>query len=217
MTRGEVIPVTDLTAPDAIIPDAAQSWSERLADFDRQDHENPSQPGGIVVVGGSMIAMWDSLAEDLAPSPVINRGLPGATIADFLRYADRTIIRYKPAQILLCAGSNDLAGGMMPRAVFHDYHRFVDTMHVAVPGCLVTYLSIMYSPKRWDMREAVRVTNHLIAAYTKDHPHTEFINASALVLGDDGNPHPDLYVDGLHLNRAGYARLITAIRPSLIA
>jgi len=192
------------------------NWSARFAEFESADRADPPQPGGIVFVGGSMIALWQTIAEDLAPARVINRGLSGATIADINNLADRLVVPYKPAQIVLCAGSNDLAGGLMPRAVFNEYHRFVDRISVALPGALVTYLSIMYSPRRWDLREAVRVTNHLIAAYTKDHPRTDFINASALVLGDDGNPHPDLYTDGLHLNRAGYARLISAIRPALV-
>jgi len=196
---------------------AHEDWGDRLNAYKESDRSNPQPPGGIIFVGGSTIALWTSMADDLEPYQVINRGLPGATIADFTRLAETLIIPYRPAQIVLYAGSNDLANGMMPRAVFHDYHRFIDTMSVALPATLVTYLSIMYSPERWDMREAVRVTNHLISSYTRDRPHAEFINASALVLGDDGQPLADLYTDGLHLNRAGYERLISAIRPNLVA
>ena len=52
--------------------------------------------------------MWKTVAEDMAPMPVINRGFGGSTMPDLIHYADRVIYPYKPKGILVYEGDNDI-------------------------------------------------------------------------------------------------------------
>ena len=117
---------------------------------------------------------------------------------------------------MVYSGENDIGAGRMPREIFHDYHRLVDLIHASQPRTLVTYVSIKQSPERWPLRDAIRVTNHLIAAYTKDHPGTSFVDITSLTLDQNGKPDPKFYTDGIHLSREGYEAWIPLLRAALI-
>jgi len=53
--------------------------------------------------------------------------------------------------------------------------------------------------------EKVKRLNALIATYCRRHG-IEFIDVFPLMLGPDGHPKPDIFVeDGLHMNGKGYA------------
>ena len=53
--------------------------------------------------------------------------------------------------------------------------------------------------------EKVRQTNQLIQDYARSHRHLSFINVFPHMLGADGLPRPEIYVeDGLHMNAKGY-------------
>jgi hypothetical protein len=48
--------------------------------FRVSDRVRPPPPGRVIFVGSSTIAHWTSLAQDLAPLPVLNRGIDGARL-----------------------------------------------------------------------------------------------------------------------------------------
>jgi lysophospholipase L1-like esterase len=191
-------------------------WENEISAFERLDQHTPPQKGAVVFAGSSTFTRWTDMERDFAPIPVINRGFGGSLISDVLRYADRIIIPYAPKQVVIYVGGNDLALGRMPRDVFHDYHRLVDLIHASLPKTPVLYVSIKLSVDHFPYKDAIRVTNHLIAAYTKDHPLTGYIDVYALTLDENGHLRNDLYADGLHLNRQGYELWIPVIKAALV-
>ena len=46
----------------------------------------------------------------MAPLPAVNRGFGGALIDDVVRYADRIVVPYQPAAVVLFAGTDDIGG-----------------------------------------------------------------------------------------------------------
>jgi len=104
----------------------------------------------------------------------------------------------------------------MPREVFHDYHRLVDIVHASLPKTLVSFISIKRSPDRWLLKDAIRVTNHLVQAYTKDHPLTSYIDTSQLTVDEAGKPIDAYFTDGVHLSRAAYELWIPVVRAALV-
>jgi len=181
-----------------------------------EDWQGAAVKGGIVFVGTSALALWDEMADDFAPLPVVNRAVRGSRIVDSYWAADQIIRPLEPRQVVVYSGEDDISDGHMPRDIFHDYHRLVDYIHALFPRTLVSYISIKHSPDRWPLRDAIRVTNHLIAAYTKDHPGTSFIDTASLTLDENGVPDPQYYVDGVHLAREGYLRWIPVVRAALV-
>jgi len=56
----------------------------------------------------------------------------------------------------------------------------------------------------------------LIEAYTRQTPRLKYVDTYDMVLGADGQPRPDLFVeDKLHFNAAGYKLLAERVRPYL--
>ncbi len=142
---------------------------------------------------------------------VINRGFGGSQVIDSVNYVERIVLPYQPRQIVLYAGGNDINGGKSPDQVFTDYKKFVAKVHLALPMTKITYISIAPNPARWVQVEKVKAANRLIAEHAKLDSRLGFVNVFTEMLGPDGKPKPDIYVeDQLHMNAKGY-ELWTAI------
>ena len=77
-------------------------------------------------------------------------------------------------------------------------------------------LAIKPSLSRWDRWPAMEAANALIAAYAAEHEGVVFVDIATPLLGDDGRPRTELYLDDqLHLNAAGYDVLTGLLRPLL--
>jgi lysophospholipase L1-like esterase len=196
--------------------DAAPFESE-IRKFDDADRAAPPEPGGVVFTGSSSIRLWTTMAEDFPGVRPINRGFGGSEISDAIRYVDRVVIRYQPAQVVFYSGDNDLNKGKSPAQVAADYKEFVDVILAKRPNTRIVIISIKPSLARWalvdQMRETNRRVQQLVAA---DPAHLAYVDVFTPMLGTDGKPRPELYVaDGLHMTRAGYEIWKGAVTPAL--
>lgn len=183
-------------------------WEEDIKAFEQEDARKPPPANAILFVGSSSIRYWTDIHEVLAPLPVIHRGFGGCSLSDMVYYADRIIIKYKPAQIVMFAGTNDLIGqpnDKTPEQLFGSFSTLTDHIHKELPETKVYYLSITPSVKRWHKWPEASRTNALIKGYADKHPNTYFIDMTAKFL-KDGKPNADLLrSDMVHLNKKGYA------------
>jgi lysophospholipase L1-like esterase len=192
-------------------------WEREIAAFEAADKTNPPPTGAILFVGSSSIRLWKSLAEDFKGIPVINRGFGGSQMADSVFYADRIVLPYRPRQIVVYAGDNDLAAGKTPHAVLSDFQALVAKVHGALPETRICFLSIKPSPARWTLVERMREANRLIAEYARATNGLAFIDVFTPMLGEDGQPRPELFAaDKLHLNETGYRLWSSTVRPYLL-
>jgi lysophospholipase L1-like esterase len=181
-------------------------WQSELAAFARADKDNPPAEGGVLFVGSSTIRLWTKLAQDFPQLPVvINRGFGGSTMADCSYFARELVVRYKPRQVLVYAGDNDLAEGQTPLQVLESFARFANAVRAELPDTRISYISIKPSPSREKLLPQMRETNHIIGAYLNRLPNSEYIDIFTPMLGVDGRPRPELFRgDMLHLNDEGY-------------
>ena len=196
------------------------AWKASIRKFEAQDRLKPPPQDVIIFVGSSSVTYWDSLAQDMAPLPVINRGFGGSKINDVVYYADRIAIPYRPRAVVLFAGTNDIAGRKPKTAqeVFDGYCAFVNAIHAALPQTPIYFISITPTPSRWKHWPIVREANRLIKAQTETDPRLHFIDLTGVILGADGKPRRDLYrFDRLHPNKQGYAVWTATIKPILQA
>ena len=158
---------------------------------------------------------WTTLASDFPGLPVINRGFGGSQLADSVNFADRIITRYHPREVVIYAGSNDINAGKDPGVVFGDLVALVTRIRTGSPNAHICYISVAPSPSRWAQVEEVKRVNTLAKVYCERHG-LSFIDVFPLMLGPDGQPKPDIYVeDQLHLNATGYAIWKSAVLPYL--
>lgn len=167
-------------------------------------------------VGSSSIRLWNTLAEDFPGVPVVNRGFGGSELSDALRFADRIVLPYRPRMVVVYAGDNDLWAGETPEQVFEDFRALVRTIHDELPRTRVAFIAVKPSVARWRIEGEVRRTNQLIREFAAADPRVDYIDIFTPMLGSDGRPRPELFVDdGLHLNARGYELWKSVVAPFL--
>jgi lysophospholipase L1-like esterase len=193
-------------APSPAYLAAQARWHNEFAAFAHADEENPPARGGVLFVGSSTIRFWTKLAQDFPQLPVvINRGFGGSTMADCSYFARELVVRYKPRQVLVYAGDNDLAEGRTPLQVLESFASFANTVRAELPNTRISYISIKPSPSRERLLPRIREANNMIAAYLNRLPNSAYIDVFTPMLGADGRPRPELFRgDQLHLNDEGY-------------
>ena len=195
---------------------AVAKWEPEIKAFEAEDKTNPPPPGAILFVGSSSIRLWKTLAQDFRECHVINRGFGGSEIADSVAFAERIVIPCRPKTIVLYAGDNDLAAGKSPQQVFAGFKAFVQKIQAALPGTRVAFLSIKPSPSRWHLAEEIKTANRMIGDFCRRKKRLIYIDVFHPMLGPDGQPRAELFVeDRLHLNPKGYALWTRIIRSRL--
>ncbi|MEQ8818668.1 MAG: GDSL-type esterase/lipase family protein [Sumerlaeia bacterium] len=195
-----------------------ERWREDIDRFKAQDAQAMPAPGGVLALGSSSIVHWhDHIQEDLAPLTVLPRGFGGSMMNDAVHYFDEVVTPYKPRAILLYEGDNDIAHGVFPETILEKFQDFMALLEVRLPGTRVYVLAVKPSPSRAGFAEQVAEMNALFAEEAKRDYRVTFLDVAAPMLGADGAPRPELFVeDMLHMNRQGYELWRDVVRPVLL-
>lgn len=192
-------------------------WEPDIRAFEASDRTNPPPKGAILFIGSSSIRLWKTLASDFPGRAVINRGFGGSEVADSVFFADRIVLPYEPRLIVMYAGGNDINAGKTPEQVLADFKTFASRVWAKAPATRIAYISIAPNPARWAQVDKVRTANRLIAEHVKTDPaRLDFIDVFPHMLGADGLPRPEIFVeDRLHMNAEGYKLWRRLVAPHL--
>lgn len=196
--------------------EAPDKWEKDIAAFEKADAAARPPDGCIVFTGSSSVRLWKTLAADFPDLPVVNRGFGGSQLADAIRYADRIVLPYKPRQVLVYGGTNDLkSGDRTVDQVVADFETFAAKIKAGAPDARIGFISIAPNPARWNLIEDFRTVNSRVQAICAAKGY-DYIDVHSAMLGADGKPLPDIYVaDQLHMNEKGYAIWKRVIGPHL--
>lgn len=200
--------------------DSANAWEWSISRFETIDKARKPPDGVVVFTGSSSITFWETLEEDMAPLPVINRGFGGSKMDQVTHYVDRIILPYHPRAVVLFAGINDIAGPKAKTAdeVFESYKTFVQSVHAASPEIPIYYIGITPTPTSMDLWPVARDVNNRIKAFATPDQRLQFIDLTDHLLTAEGIPDRNLYrSDMRHPNEKGYARWTSVIKPILHA
>jgi lysophospholipase L1-like esterase len=198
-------------------PPAAERWEPEIRKFEEADQKSAPPIGANLFIGSSSIRLW-KLNDGFPGYTCINRGFGGSQMVDSARYAERIVIPYKPRVVVLYAGDNDLNSGKSPATVLEDYRRFRDTVQKGLPESRIVVIGIKPSPSRWKLHDKAQEANRLLREEIAAGRNQVFVDVWMPMLGDDGQPRPDLFVkDNLHMNEAGYKVWNDLVRPHLVA
>jgi len=191
-------------------------WEGQVRAYEEQDKESPPPEGAVLFVGSSSIRMWKSIPDDFKPLVAMARGIGGSRISDQVHYAERLVIRYRPAQIVFYAGDNDIWSGKTPERILADYKTFVAKVRKALPRVPIHFLAIKPSPRRAKVWPQTKEANRLVREYTETDAALTYIDIATPMLDADGTPRTDIFLkDMLHLNRKGYAIWIPLVKAAL--
>jgi lysophospholipase L1-like esterase len=144
----------------------------------------------------------------------MNRGFGGSHISDVNHFAGRIVLPYKPKVIVFYAGDNDIAAKKSPQRVLDDYRLFVSLVHAELPKTRVIFIPIKPSPSRWSLWPQMKEANAMIRDFMKKDDRLFFADTATPMLGRDGKPRAELFVeDGLHLNAEGYKLWTDVLTP----
>jgi len=195
-----------LVCSGAFAAEKTNAFEKDIRAFEASDKTNPPPKHAVLFVGSSSIRLWKTLAQDFPDLRVINRGFGGSQISDSVHFAERIVTPYEPSVIVMYAGGNDINAGKKPDVLLRDLKAFVAKVREKLPTTHIAYISIAGNPARWSQIERVREGNRLIREFTAAQPRMSFIDVFPHMLGDDGQPKPDIFVaDRLHMNEKGYA------------
>ena len=174
----------------------AEFWEAQIRTYEEEDRQHPPNPGLIVFTGSSSIRMWDTLEQDMAPLPVVNRGFGGAHFSHVDVYASRIVLPYDPRIVVIYAGDNDLAGwkDKTPQSVAVDFRAFTKKIHGSLPETQVLCISIKPSILRRRQWGKMQQANELLSAIADQDERIEYIDVATAMLDSEGKPLEGLFL-----------------------
>ncbi len=169
--------------------------------------------GLIIFTGSSSIRMWRDAGLLSKGSPIINTGFGGSTAFGLNHYLEDLVLRYKPKQVFIYEGDNDIDAGRKTRIILEHLDTIFTRIWEQNPETEIVYISAKPSPLRWKLRKEYEALNKAVERRAKKEDRLVFADIYSLML-QKGEVREDLFIeDRLHMNRTGYAIWAEAIRP----
>lgn len=182
------------------------------------DVQMPKPRHQVLFAGSSSFTMWKTSNEAFPEKTIVNVGFGGSTLLDQIRYIDYVITPYKPRQIIIYCGENDIAydSTVTGRDVLNRFVKLTELIRERFPDVHLSYVSMKPSPSRIKLLPVYREGNELIKEYLKSIERATYINVFDAMLDAAGNPRRELFLgDMLHMNEAGYSIWKTLFLPHL--
>jgi lysophospholipase L1-like esterase len=199
--------------PEAI----AAPFAGAVAAFKNADAISPPPRCATLFVGSSSFRLWTTLAEDMAPRTVINRGFGGSQMTELNAYFDDIVAPYAPREILIYEGDNDLWLGVTPEQLAAEVARFMDFKTEALGATPVYFVSVKPSRLRFHQLDLQTRANALVSEMAEMRHDLLYIDVATPMLDEDGLPRDVFILDGLHMTAEGYAIWAPIIRAALDA
>jgi len=197
---------------------AQNQYDGEIAAFKKTDSIHPPQKDVVLFVGSSTFRKWTTMQTDFPTHTIINRGFGGSTFPDVIHFANDIIIPYQPKQVLIYCGDNDLASSdsVTAQVVLRRFKELFNIIRTGLPNAQIAFVSIKPSPSRARLMPEIVKANKLVKKFLRRKRNTKFINTYDAMLGADGQPMPDIFIeDKLHMNAKGYAIWQKIIEPYL--
>ena len=192
-----------------------EKWSKEMERFEALDAQEKDPSDAVLFIGSSSIRLWDDIASDMQPWPVIQRGYGGAKFSDLAVLADRIIKPHKFRALAIFVG-NDVTGASddkSPEEVVQLFKHVVATARRYEPEAPIFLIEITPTPKRWAAWGKIKETNAALKQACESGENLHFISTASHYLDAHGQPMPELFKDDkLHQNRDGYQRWSKIIR-----
>lgn len=186
-------------------------------------NQTESVPGGTVFFGDSIteycqLEKWYPNLENK-----YNCGIAGITSDMLLHFVDEGVLKYQPQQVVIMVGTNDLGNTVMasPRQIALNVKEIVEIIHYNIPTCQIFVVSCLPCIEKIHGYKATKQglrSNESLKMIFKEYKkmicydYVHLIQAYPALCNKKGEPVEDYYVDGLHINEAGYKVYTQVIR-----
>lgn len=196
-------------------------WEQDVAALEALDRRVADPADAILFLGSSSIRLWDSIATDMAPWPVVRRGYGGARYRDLCHFAPRLVANHDPRAIVVFVANDISEPGEAPSVaeVMRDVRATLAGIRGRHPRVPLFFVAVTPTAARWRLWPEISRLNAALEAFCAAEAGTFFIATADRFLDPaTGEPVPDLFRrDRLHLSPAGYAVWADVIAAALAA
>lgn len=193
-------------------------WDEIQA-FKRQDSVHKPVQHSILFIGSSSFTKWTDVSDYFPGYEIINRGFGGSTLLDQIRYVNDDVYPYRPRQIVIYCGENDLAASdtVTGEMVYKRFVTLFNMVRKRLPNVSIVFISLKPSPSRWQLRQKMITANDKIKVFLATKNKTAFVDVYHKMLNEEGFPRKEIYLDdSLHMNAKGYTIWQKELKPHLL-
>ena len=191
-------------------------WNE-IQQFKKMDSTLMPPKGKILMIGSSSFTHWKDVGYYFQGYPMINRGFGGSSLPHLILYFDDIVTPYKPRQILIYCGENDLGPKVSADTVVERFKALYHMIRKQDKKVMITFISMKPSPSRASLKDKMIDGNEKIKTWLQDKKFTSFVDVFHKMLLPDGKPIPDIFLkDSLHMNAKGYVIWQKEIAPHLL-
>ena len=191
-------------------------WNE-VQQFKKMDSTLMPPKGKILMIGSSSFTHWKDVGYYFQGYPMINRGFGGSSLPHLIYYFDDIVTPYKPRQILIYCGENDLGPSVTADTVVERFKTLFSMIRKLDKKVKITYISMKPSPSRANFMDKMNDGNEKIKNWLQNKKNTSFVDVFHKMLLPDGKPIPDIFLkDSLHMNTKGYVIWQKEIAPHLL-
>ena len=197
--------------------DATSPYWNEIQYFKKMDSTLMPPKGKILMIGSSSFTHWKDVGYYFQGYPMINRGFGGSSLPHLIQYFDDIVIPYKPRQILIYCGENDLGPTVTADTVVERFKTLFYMIRKQDKKVKITYVSMKPSPSRASVRDKMIEGNDKIKNWLQTKKRTSFVDVFHKMLLPDGKPMPEIFLkDSLHMNAKGYDIWKKEIAPHLL-
>lgn len=186
----------------------AQPFKPEIIQFQKSDSIVMPPKGQIVFAGSSSFTKWKDVAMYFPGYPIINRGFGGATLVDLIYYVEEAIIKYKPSQVFIYCGENDMADvdTVSPATVLNRFKTLHTILLKKLPRATkIVFVSLKPSVARWHLESKFIEANKLIEGYIATQKNIQYLDVHTAMLDENKEVLKDIFIaDKLHMNPKGY-------------
>lgn len=186
--------------------EAERKWERDILKFEELDKQKNDPKDAILFVGSSSIRLWSTLAEDVAPYPVIQRGFGGSRYSDLAVYIKRIVYPHQFRAIVIFV-ANDVTGGSEDKTP-QEVGRLVNYIGKTIRAKYsqpIFFVAVTPTKSRWKVWPTIQLVNQEMAKVCSKLPDTHLIETASFYLNAQNEPRTELFLaDKLHMNHDGY-------------
>lgn len=197
----------------------SQNFKSDVSAFKKQDSIAFPPSNAILFIGSSSFTRWKDVSVYFPNYTIVNRAFGGSTLLDVIHYEKEVIFPYKPKQIVIYCGENDIASSdtISGKTVFGRFKTLYGDIRKVFPKVSIVYVSMKPCPSRWKMKERLINGNELIRDFIKTQKNTVFVSVWEKMLDSNSEPMSTIFIeDRLHMNAQGYSIWQKIIEPVLL-
>lgn len=197
---------------------SGQPFINEIRQFEKVDAEHAPPSNPILFMGSSSFTYWKDVQDYFPGHIILNRAFGGSSLTHLILYANEVIFRYRPKQIVIYCGENDLASSEQVTAdtVLQRFTTLFTMIRTKLPHTPLVYISMKPSPSRRKYLPAMQEGNQKIKAFLALQPLSAYVDVYTAMFSKDGIIRSEIFTaDSLHMNKKGYALWQPLLEPFL--